>query len=188
MLSRLATSGIVMFAMIGLSLVTATSANATHNSTSCKWNFPWPRQVDYWIEQGTNPSIEFTAAEATRVSYGPATWSEGNFNLYFNRVSTVGQSEGGDTIIAKGSVSDPDAAAETTVYPPDICNLDLTNPIAFAVTIFNQSASFNLDCNANHATCVSAGQIDLHNTSSHETGHWFAMDDIHDAPNTATMW
>jgi predicted Zn-dependent protease len=185
---RLLTSFVVLFAMIGLSLVTTTSVSATHNSTSCKWDFPWPRQVKYWIEQGTDEGNEFSAAEATRVAYGPATWSEGNFNLYFTRVSTVAQSDGAATMIVKGTVSNYQYVAETIVTPSPDCNRDQGNPITSVETVFDHNDSFNLDCNANHATCVYLNQFDLHNTSSHELGHWFTMKDVKDTPSTATMW
>lgn len=192
MYGRIAMIGVALFTVLGAFVSIPLSAGATHNATSCKWDFPWPHQVEYWIEQGTDPTTTLTSAEATRVSYGPATWSEGNFNLYFTRVSTAGQSEGGNSFIAKGTIENPNAAAET--YSAHYgtagsnCNVDQGRALAWTYTVFDQYASWNLDCNANHSTCITYDQFDLHDIASHELGHWFAMGDISDSPSTATMW
>lgn len=189
---QIAIMSVAIFTVLSAFASIPLSAGATHNTTSCKWGFPWPHQVEYWIEQGSNPSTDFTSAEATRVSYGPATWSEGNFNLYFSRVSTLAQSEGGNSFIGKGTVSDPSYAAESfsAHYGTEgsDCNVDQSRELAWAYTIFDQYTSWNLDCNVNHSACVTYHQFDLHNIASHELGHWFTMGDISDAPSTATMW
>lgn len=169
-------------------LVAPGTVQATHNATFCKWDFPWPRQIEYWIEEGSDSYNQFLPEEATRVSYGPATWSEGNFNLYFSRVPTLGQSEGGNTFIAMGVVSDPTHVAEAWPNPSPSCNRDAGNPINSAFIIFNRDAGFSLDCAA-YKNCGQLKQIDLHDLSAHETGHWFFLADISwEGPTTATMF
>ncbi len=189
---------IVMGRLLLVSMAVPTSAAAQYprqpnwkdNSSSCKWGFPWPRQVEYWIEEGSDPYNTFSSAEATRVSYGPATWTEGTFNLYFSRVSSLGQSEGGNTFIAKGAVSSPQRIAEADTVPSTAtCNVDQGNPITSAHITFNQNKGFSLDCAA-YQNCGQLQQYDLHDVSAHEAGHWFRLHDIseYEEPWQATMY
>lgn len=189
---------IVMGILLLVSMAVPTSAAAQYprqsnwkdNTSSCKWGFPWPRQVDYWIEVGSDPYNTFSSAEATRVSYGPATWTEGTFNLYFSRVSSLGLSEGGNTFIAKGVVSSPQRVAEAQTVPNRAyCNVDQGSPMTSAYIIFNQNKSFSLDCAA-YQNCGQLQQYDLHDVSAHEAGHWFFLDDIFsgEEPWQSTMY
>jgi hypothetical protein len=51
---------IVVFASIAGFQSIVHSVSATHNTTECKWPFPWPSDVYYWIDTGSNPDWQFT--------------------------------------------------------------------------------------------------------------------------------
>lgn len=111
----------IVIVLLLLALVMPMTVLGHDFSTACKWDFPWPRQVEYWID--ISSSGDFTAEEATRVSYGPATWSEGNFNLHFQRVWSLADSEGDNTFIARGPLMDPAGnVAEAYLSPSLSCN------------------------------------------------------------------
>ncbi len=189
---RLVLIGTLLLTSFALPLLSPEAVQATHNATQCKWDFPWPKTVYYWIEEGSDSYNQFLPAEATRVSYGPATWTEGGFNLQFSRVYSLSSSTGGSTYIAMGFPPASNAVAQTFYYYPNggqACNRDQGNPIIFAYTIFDQDRNFNLDCNAYHSTCINQEQYDYHDISSHELGHWFFLGDIYsEGPTDATMF
>lgn len=152
-------------------------------TTPCKWDFPWPRQVRYYIYTG---GYQFTWGQSERVSYGPSTWSEGGFNLYFGRVY-----EGEEGEVYRGATSRPGAIAETRTTTLD-CDRDAGRPIRWASTVFNQNYGFHEDCFAAYLDngynwCRDNGYYDLHNISAHEFGHWFWLNDDY-GDTSATMF
>lgn len=170
---------IVLVSVVGLLVVQP--AEAGHNGSLCKWDFPWPHTVRYWIQPYQGSGYGFTGAQAQRVSYGPATWDEGGFNLRFQQVSDSGDSSGaqhGGTFIAKGDVDNPQYAAVANLEyynPPGGCDVDQNRSIARAWTIFNKEKSFHIDCQAFPSVCQQDQRFDIHAISTHETGHWFQM-------------
>jgi hypothetical protein len=173
---RLVLIGTLLLTSFALPLLAPEAVQATHNATQCKWDFPWPKTVYYWIEEGSDSYNQFLPAEATRVSYGSATWTEGGFNLQFSRVYSLSSSTGGNTFIAMGVPHLSYAIAYTTSVHADlsqVCNRDQRNPIVMGNTVFNRDFNFKLDCKAYYSTCGSQDQQDFHNISSHETGHLF---------------
>ncbi|CAN5698960.1 hypothetical protein BH24CHL1_BH24CHL1_09100 [soil metagenome] len=167
-------------------------AQATDQTSQCKWDFPWPRTVYYYID--TTPG-HFTSSEATRVSYGPNTWSEGGFNLKFTRVynktsATYYRPPRENyyyyTTVQKGFVSN-DPLASAAAYVMDStgavhyitstssCNRDAGRPIRQVTTVFNTNTNFYLDCKSAFSHCNANDLVDIHNTSSHEFGHWFFL-------------
>lgn len=132
------------------------------------------------------------------MSYGAATWTAAGLNLYFGRVSSLVQTEGyayGGSYIAKGALANHTRIAETThtwitnAGGTD-CNRDEGRPIVRAQTYFNVGDyEFHFDCKGYPTTCATDDLYDLHNTSSHEFGHWFHLIDTYAAGDTAlTMY
>lgn len=105
-------------------------------------------------------------------------------------MSSLGQSEGGNTFIAKGVVSSPDRVAEANSVPNfGYCNVDQGTPLTSAYAVFNRDMNFRLDCAA-YQNCGPLQQYDLHDVSAHEAGHWFYLRDIlnGEEPWQATMY
>lgn len=54
-------------------------ARAADFTTSCKWPYPWPKTVYYYVDPGS------FGTHTDRVAYGASTWTEENFNLILSR-------------------------------------------------------------------------------------------------------
>lgn len=152
-------------------------ATATHNASFCKWNFPWPRTVLYWINTGAG---QFSSDHATRVQYGGNTWTEAGYNLILLRTSTRNSATNYSEVI-KGYVPFG-ATAATDVPLSSNCNVDSGNPITGVVTIYNSSKNFHDDCLAmeyshGYNWCNANNYYDIHEVSAHEFGHWFTIYD-----------
>jgi hypothetical protein len=191
---------VLVSSTLGLILVTmafavmyADNAEATHNTTNCKWPFPWPADVYYWIDQGPDQNWQFTATEAERVEFGGNTWTNGGFNFLFHRVDFSWESSGGDygwtTWIGRDEVPDGYAAVAGRHYVGSTCNVDTGNYLTAANIRFNQNRDFHIDCLAAGDHCQIEQEHDIHNVASHEFGHWVYLGDI-DEPNFdyATMY
>ena len=127
-----------------------------------------------------------------RAVYGPATWSEANFNLYF-RTSYSDQNVGWSTtngqsrfsFMARADLPFPDSTAIAVTYifdtagnrvaPSNPCSRDAGTPVLYAYTYFNSSYGFYFDCRAYQQYCQDNHPYDFRNTAAHETGHWFVM-------------
>ena len=119
---------LILAAVIGpLAVVTPRVAQATHKSTACKWGFPWPRTIYYYVNTGVG---QFSSDHATRVQYGGNTWTETGFNLLFqrttNRDAATNYSEH-----FKGSASST-TVAWARVSPSTSCNVDAGFSCTFA--------------------------------------------------------
>ncbi len=182
---RILLSAILVLMSSTVIAVRSEGASATHNSTDCKWDFPWPRTISYYIQTGAG---QFTSAEADRVEYGNSTWTEGGFNLLFTRVGNPAWATN-YTMHYKGD-AEVGVIAWTRVSPHLNCDRDANDPITRAETVWSNTKNFNLDClAAGPSNCVSNEEYDIHNVSTHEVGHWFRMADETAASETAhTMY
>ena len=166
------------------------NANATHQATECKWNFPWPREVGLYLFNSTYDSgmtpAQFNIDRMVRVSYGADSWSNAGFNLHFNPSFNFqdGWNEGPDntsylSFAQRGSTTYVDAVAQVYLEYHDAdnvdqCDVDQGRPIVRAETIFNYQQGFHNDClAAGQAHCEYYDLHDVHNASAHEFGHWF---------------
>lgn len=150
-------------------LAVPSTTQATHESTQCKWDFPWPRTIWYWINTGAG---QFSSSHATRVSYGNNTWTEAGFNLLFQR-TTNRDAATNYTEHFKGSASST-TIAFVRVSPTSSCNRDAGNPITRVENVWNNQKNFHSDClAAGTQWCVNNQYYDIHNVSAHEVGHWF---------------
>lgn len=137
--------------------------SADDNTTLCKWGFPWPRQIKFYV---TN---SFTASEANAVQYGGESWYAANANLWFVRGYADINGE-----VRRGPVG-PGRIAETGTNTVD-CNVDAGRPITWAYTVYDQYGRFYPDCLAvGQQWCIDNQYFDIHNISTHEFGHWFWM-------------
>jgi len=196
MRSRLAVTGMLLaIPLLGmLFALNIPNASATHHTSQCKWDFPWPRTVRYYIHTNYyDPSMsptQFSLSQAQRISYGPSTWSEGGFNLLFERGDRT-QSQNGYghlSYVMRGNLVYSDIIAQTYLRTSNgtlidsfddiqqgMCHRDQGRPIVAGFTIFNSLVQFSEDCAA--YSCSNPDRWDLHAVAAHEFGHWFAMDE-----------
>lgn len=188
---------VVMFAAVLPSLVGPPEVAAHHHTTLCKWDFPWPRNVNYYLYNSQyNPSQsppQFSVQEVTRISYGSGTWSEANFNLYFTPHMTSvsnGFNQGYLSWVHRGTASNLPIGWVAVTYVWDIhgnrptgshpCNRDTGSPIRQFNIMFNQDRGYHIDCLASGNHCKSNNLYDFHNVAAHEFGHTFLMDESGD--------
>ncbi len=168
-------------------------------TTFCKWGFPWPRTVYYYVSssigwpnfiQGGGPSF------ADRISYGGNTWNGWNFNLSFQKTTSTSVARNGHpTLVSQHYLGNTanNVVASVSISPPSNCNLDQGNPIVQSVMKWDPDYYFYTDCKATGtAWCQSQGYYDIHNVSSHEFGHWFHLghsgDNNHASNSETTMY
>lgn len=137
-------------------------AAADDNTTFCKWGFPWPREIYFWVNDW-----HFDAGQANAIQYGGESWWGANANLWF--VRDYGAGYNGE--VRRGPVQ-AGHIAETGTTTID-CNVDAGRPITWAYTVYDQAGRFYADCLAiGQQWCRDNQYYDVHNVSTHEFGHW----------------
>jgi hypothetical protein len=154
---------------------------ATDNSTFCKWAYPWPRTVNYFIHVGF-ADYQFSGGDADRVAYGANTWNETNANLIFQRVYDLASAKNsGDyappTDIYKVYEPGDTFIAQATLTKNGGCDLDRGDANLFGIIEFNTRYQFHWDCAVVYPQCERNGWHDLHNIAAHEFGHWIHLRD-----------
>lgn len=185
-------SVLVRYAILALLVVVPTylqvrtpqTVLATHKASFCKWDFPWPRTIWYWVNTGAG---QFSTDLANRVQYGGNTWTEAGYNLKLertlNRDNATNYSE-----LYKGTL-DSTYIALTRVSPSSNCNRDTGNPITRVEVIWNLSKRFYSDCLGSGSYCQNNGYYDTHDVAAHEFGHWFVIyDETSGADASDTMY
>ncbi len=155
------------------------AARADDNTTFCKWDFGhwYPNTVRYLAWVG-DTSYDFTAGEAYRVQRGADSWLASNSRLVLHRVYTDADTTN-SSWVEKGDMSVAGRLAETYITPnpfvPNACNRDTGRPISRVYTWFSRAKVWHEDCAAVYPACQTYDWYDVHDTATHEFGHWFFM-------------
>lgn len=181
---RVILSNVLVLTLLLTPWGTAPLPVSADNSTMCKWDFPWPRRVNYIIYTG---SYHFTVGEADHVQYGANVWWDVGSNLMLERV-WEGWRTTNNSRAYKQYLNNPDGTpagnpAITVVYhgSPD-CNRDAGRPITKAETPFNSHFRWHDDClraweENGYNWCQANDYWDVQEVAAHEFGHWFFIGD-----------
>ena len=157
---------VIVLAVFILSTAIPSQVRATDFATACKWGFPWPRTVSYYVGN-------FTSTEAGWVANGASPWNNAGFNLSFSRTFS--------SILdyhRKGAVENWGNLGETYTFRADYsrpCNPDIGNPLTRVYTIYNEGIRWNNCSPGGEAWCAANSYYDLTNVAAHEFGHWFHL-------------
>lgn len=178
---RVLAVAVLVAASLAIPLTHPAAVGATDISSWCKWGYPWPAWVSFYIH-------DFYGDTANRVEYGAHTWAGANFNF----VPYRDYNSNNPNRIFRGPMSPGSTGrvAETRLYTEGgSCSAypgKDYRQIYRAETIFNVYTNFHADCNFPGTDwCAANNYFDLHNVSAHEFSHWFWLYDSPDPEDTA---